>query len=219
MSFFRGGRPGRGFGGFWVLGLAGIVLAGSFFPPARLLAWAARNRLNPPLEWARSGYSAMKPVFWGLSWPSRPAGLKAAQASLTHPIPAGVLSGAWSFDLKDIQIVPIDPKWPALRFETGRGTWRARERSLELRGWTSKLARFDADVRWGRSGRVESAAVRGDADASELRKALAGWKVLGADATKSRRLAFELSYQKGSLLITVDQKAFFRASWRGNVDF
>ncbi len=155
----------------------------------------------------------------GLALPAKPAGIQAGRIRMTHSLLRGLWTGKWNFEAEQIRIVPNNPKWPSIHFDSGRGRWLAASRRLELRDWNSAQLRLDADLEWDAAGRIRAAQIRGNADPAELRKALAAWKALPDSGTLASRLDFELRYEKGSLLITVNQKPFFRASWRSDGAF
>ena len=198
--------------------LAAVILA--FSPPKPLLQATAKNWLPPDAQWSSVGHDRGLCFIRDLEVPGRPAGFKAVDIRLTHSLLVGALSGEWRFEAERASLAPADPRWPELVFRSGRGRWVTAARRLELRDWTSDQARVDADLEWDAAGRIRLARIRGDADPSNLRKALGAWKMLKLDESAPHaRLPFELFYQKGELLIRVNDKPFFKASWRSDGAF
>lgn len=204
------------FAGAAAVGAALFIL---IYPPVPLLQRAAEYGAPDAVRWEALDRTGMRPEVRGLRIEAQPAGLEAGRLALTHSALRGLSAGVWTFEAQRIRIVPSNPKWPSIDFDSGKGRWLARERRLELREWSSAQLRFDADLEWDSAGRIRAAQIRGNADPSELRKALAGWKTLPSNGDRPERLDFELRYEKGSLLITVNHKPFFRASWRSDGAF
>jgi hypothetical protein len=191
-----------------------------FFPPRVLLRAAADRWLPPASQWTSVGRAHTRCFVRGLVIPARPMGLRADAVTLTCSVPSGLVSGEWRFEVDRTVLLPADPRWPELTFRSGKGRWIAGGRRLELRDWVSEYALVNADLEWDVAGRVRLARVWGDADLSSLQKAFSAWKPLKADGfSPVARLPFELSYQKGQFLIRVNEKPFFRASWRSDGAF
>lgn len=197
----------------------GAALLVLIYPPVPLLQWSAAKGAPREVRWDAIHRTGVAPAMTGLALPAKPAGIQAGRIRMTHSLLRGLWTGKWNFEAEQIRIVPNNPKWPSIHFDSGRGRWLAASRRLELRDWNSAQLRLDADLEWDAAGRIRAAQIRGNADPAELRKALAAWKALPDSGTLASRLDFELRYEKGSLLITVNQKPFFRASWRSDGAF
>ncbi len=207
----------------WAGAAAAVVIAAAillFFPSKFLLNAAAERWLPTGSRWTSIGRDHVRFIIRDLTVPGRPAGFRAHAVTLTHSIPAGIFSGVWRFEADRAVLAPADPRWAELVFHSGRGRWISAERRLELREWSSEHAFANADIEWDVDGHIRRARIWGNADPSDLQKTLSAWKILKVDeAAPSARLPFELTYQKGELLIRVNGKPFFKASWRSDGAF
>lgn len=195
--------------GFFAAGLIWILV----YPPIPLIQWTAQRYLGAWASWDSIERAGGAPTAVRVRCFGSPVRLDAARLELKHSLLQGAGSGSWSFLVRDAWVVPENPQWPSIQIASGEGRWLAGERKLELRRWTSELARVDADLVWNVSGRLDAANIRGEADPAELRKILMAWKPLPSESDTTKRLEFELVYERESLRITVNQKPFFRASW------
>lgn len=201
--------------------LAFVAAAAALRPPVFAVRAAVEHFLPPPAVWSAVGRSDGRYHVDGLSWPADAVTLTASRLTLTRVPWACIVSGAWPFEAENAKAVPSDPRWPSLEFGSGKGRWIARSRKLELREWTSPAVFLNADVAWDASGRVDAGRIWGEADTRELARALARWKVLEPDSGEggSARKAFEFIYARESLLIRVNGKPFFKATWRSGGSF
>ncbi len=80
---------------------------------------------------------------------------------------------------------------------------------------------MNADLEWDAQGDLLSARVWGEADILDLSRALSAWKKYdpAKTADEPARKKYELIFSEGSIFIRVNDKPFFKASWRSNSSF
>lgn len=201
----------------------GLVLSAAaamlIFPPEPLLRAAARRSLPDSVVWEdaeRSGTRcSLLDVEIAASGPLR---VRAERVTLTRTVLGSLLSGTWHFEARGIEIASRDGRWPSLRIPSGAGQWSSAERRLLLPDWGASGVRVTADARWAPDGSLSEARLSGAADPGELAKLLSAWKRFAPDAAPEE-LPFTIVYEREKLLITVDEKPFFRASWSSNASF
>lgn len=191
------------------------------FPPAIFLNAALRHYMAPSTSWVTTGRNGRLCFVEGLTRPAEGAEFRIQRLGLTHDLLRGFTAQEWGFEVLNAAVIPLNSRWPSLNFDSGKGRWLSRQRRLELRDWTSSTVLVNADAEWNAQGDVVSARVWGEADVSDLSRALTLWKKYepveaGVEPTKKK---FEFMFHKGVIFIKVNDKPFFKATWRSNSSF